>query len=241
MTETSTTAADTRARRRPFPIVCLLAISLGAVGVALSSWSPWMLLLAGAGAFGPGLLREIGWLADRDEFQQQAAHRAGYHAFLAAGFAGFVVLAFLRSGGRPAADAADVPALLLAVLWFTWLLSSLVTYWGPQVAAARFLRVFGSLWLVFAVVSNIGPEWTGWAALLLHPLLAVPFFALAWAAPRWPRVSGAILLVAAAGAFWFLGLFRNPNLGLLTQGFTLILFVGPLLAGGVALLTHPRE
>ena len=221
---------------------CILVagVLIGA-GFALSSWSPWTLLLAALGAFGPGLCREVGWLADQDEFQRQAAHRAGYHAFLAAGFAGFAIFAFLRAGGRPAADAADVPAVLLAVLWFTWLLSSLVTYWGPATAAARMLLAFGTVWLAFAVVSNVGTEWTGWAALLLHALLCAPFFALAWTSSRWPRVTGSLLLAAAAAAFWGLGIFRNPNLGLLTQGFTFVLFVGPLTASGVALLTGPRE
>lgn len=227
--------------RRRLPVTGLAAGTLIVLGIGLSSWSPWTLLVTALGAFGPGLLRELGWLADRDEFQRQAMHRAGYHAFLAAGFAGFAVLAFLRGGGRPTADAADAPAVLLAVLWFTWLLSSLVTYWGPATAAARLLLVFGTLWLVFAIVSNVGSEWTGWAALLLHPLLAAPFFALAWTSSRLPRTTGALLLVAAAAAFWFLGIFRNPNLGLLTQGFTFVLFVGPLVAGGVALLTAPRE
>ena len=39
-----------------------------------------------------------------------------------------------------------------------------------------------------------GDEWTGWAALLLHPLLALPFFALAWLAGRLPRLSRGVPL-----------------------------------------------
>jgi hypothetical protein len=228
------------AKSRRFPTVAVAAVSLVAAGFLLSSWSPWALLVAALGAFGPGLARELGWLRDQDEFQRQSAHRAGYHAFLAAGFAGFVLFAFLRSGGRPAADAADVPALLVAITWFTWLLSSLVAYWGPATATARLLLVFGTVWLAFALLANTGSEWTGWSSLALHALLAAPFFALAWTSSRWPRATGALLLVAAAAACWFLGFARNANLGLLTQGFTFTLFVGPLVAGGVALLVGPR-
>lgn len=224
-----------------FPVRAVVSTGLVVAGLALASWSPWALLLTAVGAFGPGVLRELGLLGDEDEFQRQAAHRAGYHAFLATGFAGFVVFAFLRSGGRPATDAADVPAVLLAVLWFTWLLSALVTYWGAAVAARRLLFTFGALWLAFSVVSNTGPEWTGAGAVLGQSLLALPFFVLAFAAPRLPRATGATLLAAAAAAVWFLGIFRTPNLGLLTQGFTFVLFVGPLAASGVALLTAPRE
>jgi hypothetical protein len=218
-----------------------VAATLVVLGFALTGHSWWWLLLTALGAFGPGALRETGWLADRDEFQIRAAHRAGYHAFLAAGFAGLALVGYLRSGGGVSADASDVPILMLAVLWFTWLLSSLVTFWGPRTAAARILVTFGVLWLAFAVLSNTGSEWTGWAALLLHPLLAAPFFACAWTLRRWPRVTGALLLAAAAFLFHFLGLFRTANLGLLTQGATCVLFLGPLVASGVALLTEPRE
>lgn len=224
-----------------FPVRAVVSTGLVVAGLALASWSPWALLLTALGAFGPGVLREIGLLGDEDEFQRQAAHRAGYHAFLATGFAGFAVFAFLRAGGRPATDAADVPAVLLAVLWFTWLLSALVTYWGAATAASRLLWIFGTLWLAFSVVSNTGPEWTGMGALLGQSLLALPFFALAFTAHRFPRATGATLLAAAAAAVWLLGIFRSPNLGLLTQGFTFVLFVGPLAASGVALLTAPRE
>jgi hypothetical protein len=228
------------ARRRRLPVVRLASVALVVLGFALTSWTEWALLLVAFGAFGPGLLREFGRLADQDEFQRLAAYRAGFHAFLATGVAGFAVFAWLRGGGRPAPDAADVPAVLLAVLWFTWLLSSLVQFWGAEKAAARLLVAFGVVWLAFAVVSNVGSEWTGWTALLLEPLLAAPFLALAWTSSRWPRATGAALLAVAALEFWFLGLFRNSNLGFLTQSFTSILLVGPLVSAGAALLKSPR-
>jgi hypothetical protein len=109
--------------------------------------------------------------------------------------------------------------------------------WGAQKTAARILVAFGSAWLVFAVLSNIGSEWTGWAALLLHPLLAAPFFVLAWLSRRWPRVSGVLLLAASVFFMRFLGLPGTGNLGLMTNLVTGLLFVGPLLASGVALLS----
>lgn len=236
------TAAPSAARRpRRLPATTLVAGTLIVLGLALTGLSWWWVLLTALGAFGPGALRELGWLADRDEFQVQAGHRAGYHAFLATGFLGFALVAYLRSGGAVSADASDVPVLMLAALWFTWLLSSLVTYWGARTAAARILVVFGSLWLVFAVLSNVGAEWTGWAALLLHPLLAAPFFAFAWTSRRWPRVTGGLLLAAAAFLFHFLGIARHEHLGLLTRGATFILFLGPLFASGIALVAEPRE
>ena len=206
-------------------------------GFSLTSLSWWFFLLVALGTFGPGILREMGWLHDQDEFQRRADHRAGYHAFLTVGLVAAVLVAFFRAGGT-IEHPHRLATSFLALLWFTWFLSSLLAYWGPQKTAARILIVFGSVWLVFAVISNLGPEWTGWAALLLHPLLAAPFFVLAWLSTRWPRVAGILLLTVAVGFFVVFELphiARTSILEVITDG-TIILFLGPLLASGVALL-----
>jgi hypothetical protein len=215
----------------------LIAGALVVAGFWLSSLSWWFFILVGLGALGPGVLRELGWLHDEDEFQRQADHRAGFHAFLCTSLVAFVFVAFLRSGERAVEDTSELATFFLALLWFSWFLSSLLSYWGAQKTAARILVAFGSAWLVFAVLSNIGSEWTGWAALLLHPLLAAPFFVLAWLSRRWPRVSGVLLLAASVFFMRFLGLPGTGNLGLMTNLVTGLLFVGPLLASGVALLS----
>jgi MFS family permease len=228
--------SEQEARKRWRPTrTSLLAGGIVIAGLLLTGLSWWFLLLTALGTFGPGVLREIGWLHDKDEFQRQADHRAGYHAFLTTGLAAFALVAFFRSGERAIRDPHNLATLFLALLWFTWLLSSLLAYWGPQKTAARILRGFGSVWLVFAIISNLGPEWTGWAALLLHPLLAVPFFALAWFSGRRPRIAGLLLLAVAVFFLWLFGWPRG-NMGQVTQGVTFILFLGPLLASGVALL-----
>jgi len=214
----------------------LVAGGLVIAGFALASLSWWFLLVAALGTFGPGIFRELGWLRDKDENQIQAARRAGYHAFLACGLMAFLLVAFLRSGERSVRDAEEFPSLFLATLWFSWFLSWLVGYWGPQKMAVRILVAFGSVWLVFSIVSNLGSEWTGWAALLLHPLLTLPFFALAWLSCRWPRVSGLLLLAVSLFFVQLFGFFRSSNLGLVTQSVTFVLFVCPLIASGVALL-----
>jgi hypothetical protein len=227
--------AEVRERWRPTR-TNLLAGTLVVAGFVLTSASWWFLLLAAAGTLGPGVLRELGWLHDRDEFQRRAEHRAGYHAFLTVGLVAFVLVAFFRSGARTVENPQELATLFLALLWLTWFLSSLLAYWGPRKAAAWILRAFGSAWLAFAVVSNLGSEWTGWAALLLHPLLALPFFALAWLSGRWPRVSGVLLLAVSVLLFQFFGFFRRSGLEPINDAVTFILFLGPLLASGIALL-----
>ena len=214
----------------------LIAGGLVIAGFLLTEVNWWFFLLAAAGTFGPGILREIGWLRDKDEFQRQAAYRAGYHAFLAVGVVAFILVAFFRSGGT-VEHPQRLVSFLLALLWFTWFFSSLLAYWGAQKTVTRVLIAFGSVWLVFAIISNLGPEWTGWPALLLTPLLAAPFFVLAWVSGRWPRVAGVLLLIAAAG-FLVLELphvARTSVLEVITDS-EFILFFGPLFTSGVALL-----
>lgn len=233
---------STAARVRWRPNMATLVASVMIVGgLLLTGVSWWFLLLSAAGAFGPGFLREMGWLDDQDEFQRRAAQRAAHHAYLATGLVAFALIAYLRTGDRSVADVHDVPTLLVAVLWFTWLLSSLIGYWGAPIAARRILGLFGVVWLAFAVLSNTGPEWAGPVALVMQSALALPFFVLAWMAGRAPRVTGLLLLVTAAFFFQLFGMFRNDNLSLMTQGVTFVLFVGPLLASGIALAAPARD
>ena len=207
------------------------------VGLFLTELNWWFLLMVALGALGPGILREIGWLRDKDEFQRRADHRAGYHAFLAAALVAFALVAFFRSGERSVENTHRLATLFLSLLWFTWFLSSMLAYWGAQRATIWILRVFGFVVLVFTIVSNLGSEWTGWLSLLLHPLLALPFFVLAWSAGRWPRLSGVLLLAVFLGMFVLLGGPRSIDL----EGVVFIFVLGPMLASGIALLCGDVE
>ena len=220
----------------------LIAGGLVIGGFLLTEVNWWFFLLVAAGTFGPGILRELGWLRDKDEFQRQAAHRAGYHAFLTVGLVAFLLVVFFRTGGT-VEHPHRLVTFLLALLWFTWFFSSLLAYWGAQKTAARILIAFGCVWLVFTIVSNLGPEWTGWAALLLHPLLAAPFFVLAWLSTRWPRIAGVLLLVVSLFLFVLIGLPTIARTSILEMftGVVFILFFGPLLVSGIALLCTGKK
>jgi hypothetical protein len=68
-----------------------------------------------------------------------------------------------------------------------------------------------------------------------------PFFVMAYVSRRWPRVAGGILV--ALSVFFlsvYFGTTRFNQLLFLVKIATAVLFVGPLLASGVALL-QPRE
>ena len=197
----------------------------------------WFLALTAVGAFGPGILREFGWLKDQDEFKRRAAHRAGYHAFIVAGLAAFLIYAYTRSGGTFKV-ATELSLVYIALLCFTWMFSSLFSYWGPHRTAFRILIIFGCVWGVFI----IGSHFTEPSSMVMELLvLTVPFFLLAYLSRRWPRVAGVLLI---AVSLFLLGYYFYPGhfgwADVLTKMSTAILFAGPLVASGVALL-RPRE
>ncbi len=185
------------------------------------------------GTFGPGILRELGWLRDQDEFQRRAAHRAAYHAFVITGLVAFILYGYTRSGGV-LREPEELSLVYLALLWFTWMFSSLFTYWGPHKTAFRVLLIFGCAWGVFNVFGDLKDPVGMFMQLLVT---TVPFFLLAYLSRRWPRVAGALLV---ALSLFFLGYYfapgHFPNLLFLTKIATAVLFVGPLLASGVALV-----
>lgn len=218
-------------RWRPTP-VSLIAGALVLAGFLLADVSWWFILLTGLGTFGPGLLRELGLLRDKDELQRHAAYRAGYHAFLAAGLVGFLVIARVRTAGHPFKDPEELGTLFVALLWFTWMFSSLIGYFGAPRTARTILLAFGCGWLLFNIAGNLHSP----VGMLMQVLVTTaPFFGLAWFAGRWPRVAGALLIAAAIAFFYFFHFFRR-QFGAVTDAVTVVLFIGPLLGSGVALL-----
>lgn len=223
----------------------LIAGALTILGVFLFMFvHKGLLAVAGLGIFGPGILREIGWLGDHDEFQRAAARRAGYHAYLVGGFAALLVYAALEAMGDRLQVSSEWVLLILVLLWLTWMFSSLMAYWGARRTATTVLLVFGSFWAVFAIASVISEVASVGAGDVLLGVLATlgivgPFFLLAWTAHRWPRPTGALLLLVSAV---FLVLFK-PGAGTQRWSTTLLtdaLLIVPLAASGIALLREGR-
>lgn len=232
-------SGDSWRKRRP-TTVTLIGGAVFIVGLMLTAVSWWFLLVVAAAAVVPGLLREFGVLRDQDEFQRQAARKAGYHAYLAGLIVTFLFAAAFRAGAPVEAEPGEIAELALIVMWFTWFLSWLLAYWGPQRTASRLLYIFGTVWLVFNVLGNL----TSFVALIMQSLLAVPFFLLGWASKRWPRPVGILLILTS---LFFANMFdtfeRIFSADPFDNGapFVLILFIGPLLASGIALLRARRD
>lgn len=222
--------------RRP-PVATLVGGVLVVAGVLLSEASWWWFGLAGVGACGPGILRELGVLRDQDEFARRAAQRAGYHAFLATGLFAFLIVAYMRSGKRDLPNQGELATLLLAVLWFVWLLSSLLAYWGARRASTRMLLGFGTCWLAFCL-ADAGKRPLD---MLMASLPALPFFALWWLARRWPRVAGAVMILIAGAMYVLFKFYTNVRSGIIVNTGVAILLCGPLLACGMALLREGTE
>lgn len=235
------------ARRLPEP-AGLIAGGLVVLGVLLWMFvSKSLLFVAGLGAFGPGLLRELGWLNDQDEYQRQAAHRAGYHAYLIGGLSVILVASGLARAQETDA-AAEWVRFILVVLWGSWLFSALMAYWGARKTAARILATFGSFWALFVLASLVGDAriprtphdlWMQVLGLLAGTMFVAPFFVLAWTAGRSPRRTGGWLLAVAAlfavvtapigGLPWSTVLVRDA------------LLIAPLVATGIALLRESAD
>lgn len=228
---------DTLRRRRP-ATATLVGGALVVAGIVLANVDWWFLPLAAVGACGPGILRELGVLKDQDEFARRAAQRAGYHAFLATGFFGFVLVALVRKTEGALKNPGELATLMLAMLWLTWLLSSLLTFWGARKASLRLLLSFGVAWLLFTL-ADAGPKPLGW---LMASLPALPFFGLAALAWRWPRVAGVLLVAIAAFMYWFFGYWDNGRMGgLIVNTGVALLLCGPLVGCGLALLVAKPE
>ncbi|GMV07770.1 MAG: hypothetical protein AMXMBFR53_40450 [Gemmatimonadota bacterium] len=215
--------------------VGLLAGALVATGIALGVLvSMGFLVLAGLGAFGPGILRELGWIEDHDEFQRQAARRAGYHAYLVGGLGAVVITAALKFREASLDGPAIWVALVVVLLWSTWLFSSLMTYWGARRTTTRVLWAFGAFWLLFAMADLVSePSLVGalWALSVV-----APYFILGWAAQRWPKPTGVALLAVSAVGFGHFFDFGRGFIGRPGQVMTFVILLLPMLACGVALV-----
>jgi hypothetical protein len=211
---------------------CLLVVAGLVLGATVDmGW----LILFGLGAFGPSVLRALGLLADLDEFQREAARRAGHHAYLAGGLF-LCAVTIAKSWGEANLDHdAFSASSALAVLVVAYFMSRLVSYWGARGAAFRVLLAFGVFWLAFVVLSHPGIE------MLAESLVALPFFVLAFTSRRWPRATGVALLAAAGLAFF---IFRLARAFQGNQGAVMVIvaLVIPLAGMGIALLAaRPDE
>ena len=224
--------------QRP-PIATLIASGFVLAGFLLTVIDWGYIAISAVAMFTPGILRELGWLKDKDEFQLQAARRAGYHAYLAGGLFAFLMTAWFRSVEPEVEFPGALIENVLIVMWFTWLLSSLFSFWGAAKTANRILLIFGGVWLLFNILSGEG----NWKTSFMQSMLALPFFLMALLGKRWPKVAGGLLVGISVFFFKFFGLAEvfSSDPSAMGRIAVIILFIGPLFASGVALLSVKRE
>jgi hypothetical protein len=174
----------------------------------------------------------LGVLNDQDEFQREASRTAGYRAYLAAGLFVSVCLAVAQRGltNLDSGLALSVSQILILLI-VVWLLSALFGYWGARKATSRILLAFGSFWLLFIVLSHLREP----GALLMEALVAAPFFVLAWTAQRWPRATGAVLVLFGVFIFFAFDMYEAFTSRENAFHVILLMFL-PLMASGLALL-----
>ena len=230
--------AEHRNRWTPPPLPSLIASILVVAGVLLWMFAgkQWI-FVAGLGAFGPGVLREMGFLEDHDEFQRRAAHRAGYHAYLVDGLITVAVISLLHLTGRTPRFPAELISVILLALWMSWLFSALLSYWGAARMTSTILLIFGAFWAVFVIADIMGESHSVKDVLLgslVGTAIVAPFFILAYTAHRWPRATGGLLVLV--GAVFLVALGRpRENLSISGTLFGDVLLAVPMLGTGIAL------
>ncbi len=230
--------------RPPLTVAVVVQVVVVALGIVL--WmtlsKPWI-LVAGIGAFGPGILRELGVMRDLDEFQRRASHRAAFHAYLVGGLAIVCVASAVYFSGDQVLSPGDTLTILLALLWMTWLFSYLMSFWGPQTTATVVLLTFGAFWALFSVLSGIGEGGPGIGAklvsVIMHLVFVIPFFVGSYAAHRWPRVTGWALVAVSVALVVLLAAPRGRPLSAQLAGITML--VVPLAASAVGLVREDVE
>jgi hypothetical protein len=217
----------------------LISFVLTTLGILLGATLDMaFLILAAAGIFGPGLLREFGLLRDQDELQREASQRAAKHAYLIGGLFTMIVIIALEWGSADLDDNSYSAAVLLLAFLVPYFCSYLNSFWGAQKAAQRILLAFGLFWLGFNVLGNLKDL----VAMVMQCLVALPFFALAFTSRRLPRVTGVALLAVAIFAFVFFDLhvafLSSENFGKMA---VILLFWLPLAYSGLTLLPAREE
>jgi hypothetical protein len=192
------------------------------------------------GAFGPGVLRQLGLLNDLDEFQKEAAAQSGLRAYFCSGILLMAVVVAENwhqlSLGNDQVPASTVVIIMLVVYYSSYCLS----FWDTRQAVSRVLLAFGLFWLAFVVLSHADEPLA-----LLVGVLAVPgvFIVGALLCRRWPRVIGLLLLGASVWSLFFFHMLPFGATGsreVLQKAFTLVLIPLPLTVAGVALLANGR-
>jgi len=101
------------------------------------------------------------------------------------------------------------------------------------------LLALGAFWLAFVVLSHGNDE--GWRALLFEAALVPgPFFLLAFAGRKWPRLAGIALLVAAVVAFFFFDV-GDAFAGESGAQLVALVLVAPMALCGALLASTPRR
>ena len=228
-------ACVTWLRRSPVGVVSIVLFVVG-LWLGVSVHKGFMILMA-LGAFGPGVLRQLGLIDDLDEFQKEAAMKSGLRAYLAGGI--LLIVTVIQQGwarldvGRELIPAFPVVTVMLVVYYASYCLS----FWDARKAVSRVLLAFGLLWLAFVVLSHAGEP----MSLLMEGLVVPgPMLIAAVLCRWWPRVVGVLLLAASVWSIYFFHLLplgeTDPS-KVHQSALLLTLIPLPLAVSGMALVT----
>jgi hypothetical protein len=194
-------SSEVDGRVRKLPSADWVAVGLAMLGLVLGRLSLPLTGILGLAVFGPALLREVGLLGDSDEWMRSVMHRAGFHAAVALALFIFLgrVLPHYDSPYPELITEKGVwfgPTFLWQTLVMVFLISYLIQYWGSVSGSARILMGFGCF--LFLDGGVLAVRHGMWANVWPLGVSALFMLLLGWAALRWPRIIGGILLLICA-------------------------------------------
>lgn len=199
-----------RTKKALWPMLSFILVCGGAIlGFTVS---PWFLLAAAAGAFGPGAARRLGLLHDADEFEIAARDSAAWAAFAATCLAGILLFAYERAGGKAVFSASDAILVVVTLGLVIYGAAYLFRFWNGRKAGRIVLFAAAGGWFLFTLLS----EWGHPAGILMETLaVSAPLALLAVLSRFFPRIVGGLCLAASACslfAFDVIGARGSPNL-----------------------------
>jgi hypothetical protein len=215
--------------RRPLLLLAAVyTVACIALGLAVSKEFYLGLVLL---PFGRGLLRELGALRDRDEWQRAISYRSSHIAFLVAMLIAAVV--FVKEG---IIDGGEPPVAVSVIL----LVSLLVKFAALQLqgkarrrAALAIAWVIGGAWLLFALASH-GLS----VSSLVEGAPCILVLGSGFAGMKWPKIGGGMFIAVGLGMLYLfvLAAGTTPIQKLLVA----TLLPVPILLAGVLLLVGER-
>ncbi len=200
--------------------------------------TPYLYILSAIAVFLPGLLRNIGIINDKDEYQLEASKVSGNIGFRIGGIAASVITISFKTGILNAQQLreSELWTFFVTFLLLIYMISYATYFWGTSRAARIILFITGAFWGVFIILSGWGNPYALGIGL---PITIVTFLGLPLLSIKQPKLIGVILVLISILLLLFL-IIREIKLTQLGSIAIITLLLTPLLIPGFILINRGK-